>query len=87
LKEPLWREVLCWGAVICFFLFPLTAFSIVVYSTTIGSVGFLDPKELAFFREFVPFEATLATLVFGLAGLNTWDKRNGVIKKEKEKEQ
>jgi hypothetical protein len=84
MKEPRWRTVLCWGAVMCFFSLPLTAFIIVVYGTTIGSVGFLDPKELVFFREFVPFEATLATLVFGLAGLNTWDKRNGIKKEEKE---
>jgi hypothetical protein len=87
MKEPLWREVLCWGAVICFFLLPLIAFVIVVYGVTVGSAGFLSAQELAFFKEFTPFEATLATLVFGLAGLNTWDKRNGVKKEEKEKEQ
>jgi hypothetical protein len=82
MKEPLWRQVLCWGAVICFFLLPLTAFLIVVYGITVGSVGFLSEEEFKFFKEFTPFEATLATLVFGLAGLNTWDKKINGVKKE-----
>jgi hypothetical protein len=63
-------------------MLPLTVFSIAVYSTTIGSVGFLSTEEAKLFQEFTPFEATLATLVFGLAGLNTWDKKINGVKKE-----
>ena len=73
--EPLWRKILCWGAVVCFFLLPLIAFVVVLSSVVAG--GGLTDHEVANFKAFSGYQTTLGALVFGLAGLNTWDKMNG----------
>lgn len=74
--EPLWRKILCWGAVICFFLLPLTAFGLVIYDAFV-SRQFLRPEDISNLKAFGTYQATLTALLFGLAGLNTWDRHNG----------
>jgi hypothetical protein len=74
-KEPLWRGVLCWGAVLSFFALPITAFVVVIASVISG--GGLSTQEVDNIKAFSGYQATLGALVFGLAGLNTWDRRNG----------
>lgn len=76
MNEPLWRKVLCWGAVACFFVMPGTAFALVVYDAfTAGT--FLRAEDIGNLKAFSTYQATLTALLFGLAGLNTWDRRNG----------
>lgn len=74
MQEPLWRQVLCWGAVVSFFVMPSLLFILVFYNA-IRREGFLTPEEIHDFQALSPYQATLAALVVGLAGLNTWDKR------------
>jgi hypothetical protein len=75
MNDPLWRKILCWGAVISFFLLPLVAFVVVVSSVLVGAG--LSDQEVQNFKAFSGYQATLGALVFGLAGLNTWQQRNG----------
>ena len=68
MTEPFWRTVLCWIAVVTFFALPLVVFVLQVFERL------PDPKELEWLGNV--YKADVA-LVFGLAGLNSWDKRNG----------
>jgi hypothetical protein len=80
--EPLWRRVLCWGAIGLFFGLPLMVFFLQIVA--IQSPWFrLEERDLDEFRYLGIFESTLAALVFGLAGLNSWDKKNGNDKHER----
>ena len=73
MKEPLWRQFLCWGAVGLFVLFPLLVFFLRLVSEQLPGFDFDVEK----YRYMIPYFQTLTGLVFGLAGLNSWDKRNG----------
>lgn len=66
--EPRWRIALCWIAVITFFALPLLVFIFQVFARL------PDPKEMEWLGNVYKADAAL---VFGLAGLNSWDKRNG----------
>jgi hypothetical protein len=77
MKEPLWRSFLCWGVVISFFLLPTTAFVVVIFGVCREPTGMLTAEEINSLRAFTGYESTLAALLFGLAGLNTWDRHNG----------
>jgi hypothetical protein len=72
--DPTWRTALCWGAVITFFVLPLVVFVTLFLSFTVPSWTLIK-EELEAFKWVGTYENTLAALVFGLAGLNTWDKR------------
>jgi hypothetical protein len=73
MKEPLWREVLCWGTVITFLSAPLLVFILHVLSDEVPWLHFSEHiKEYGFL---VPFFQTVTALVFGLAGLHSLDKR------------
>jgi len=58
--EPLWKMVLNWGTVIVFFALPIAAFA-----------GWLHPERLEYLREYM---RNITLLVFGLAGLKTWEQ-------------
>jgi hypothetical protein len=73
--EPLWRRVLCWGAIGLFFSLPIVVF--IIQIAAIQSPWLRLEEHLDEFRYLGVFESTLAALVFGLAGLNSWDKKNG----------
>ncbi|HET9374326.1 MAG TPA: hypothetical protein VFO40_05105 [Chthoniobacterales bacterium] len=81
MEEPLWRDVLCWGAVITFFSMPLAAFVLHVVSLE-SHMEFA--KHLSDFKWLGNVYTAVSALVFGLAGLNSWDKRNGSKYKEPE---
>jgi hypothetical protein len=70
--DPLWRKVLTWGAVGIFLTLPLFLFGFHLWS--LGEGERLKVEE---FRYIGIFYTTITTLVFALAGLNSWDKRNG----------
>jgi hypothetical protein len=74
-SEPLWRTTLCWIAVFTFFALPLVLFIYQVFR--------IVPDPLHEFGWVGNVYKADAALVFGLAGLNSWDKRNGVKKEEK----
>jgi hypothetical protein len=66
--EPLWRKALCWGTVIIFLVLPLTIFSARLFgvpniSETVDASKFL-----------LPYFQIITGLIFGLAGLNTFDR-------------
>ena len=85
MKEPSWKLVLCWAAVIFFFLLPIGFFSIHMYALTHpGWVsGPLQDKEEYDFDYVKSLQRDITFLVFGLAGLKTWE----VIKNGNNKEQ
>ena len=75
-QEPLWKTVLYWGTVITFFTLPMLVF--VIHLVLIGWPEALHGNAGAHLGEFkyvFEFHRTLAALVFGLAGLNSWDRR------------
>jgi hypothetical protein len=50
---------------------------LLIFYNAVRSQGFLTSEELEDFKALGPWQATLAALVFGLAGLNSLDRRNG----------
>jgi hypothetical protein len=56
-------------------------FLLIAYNA-VRSEGFMTQAELEDFKVLGPWQGTLALLVFGLAGLNSIDRRNGVVKKD-----
>jgi len=61
-------------------MLPSTAFVLIVIGILREPKGMLTREEIESLRVFTGYEGTLAALVFGLAGLNTWDRRNGMKK-------
>lgn len=69
MAEPRWRIILCWGTVVTFLSLPLLVFTIAVkFPLLIDQI-----REFKFLSDF--FKAITA-LVFGLAGLDSFDKRS-----------
>jgi hypothetical protein len=83
MKEPLWRLILNWGTVISFLTVPLIIMSIQVYANT--HPGWwqwndaLTPEQhQSRFQYLNDFMRNITILVFGLAGLRTWENiKNG----------
>lgn len=96
MREPLWRIVLCWGTVVTFLTLPLVVFVLHIVSDEVTWLHF--SQHVTEYKFMIPFFQTITALVFGLAGLHSWDKRiNGKgrsdgdgeragVTKEKEKE-
>lgn len=84
-QDPLWKTVLNWGAVITFLFLPLLIFSLQLWNWTHpGFFVLADPvrveRNLEYLREFM---RNITILVFGLAGLRTWENiKNGKIKED-----
>jgi hypothetical protein len=70
--EPRWRTVLNWSAVIMFFSMPLVLF--VMHLISIER-GWQVEERWAEFKGLGFVYQTITALVFGLAGLNSWDRR------------
>jgi hypothetical protein len=68
-EEPLWKTVLCWGAVITFLTMPLFLFALHVVSNEVSWLHFRE--HLSEYKYLGTFFQTVTALVFGLAGLNT----------------
>lgn len=80
MKEHLWKTVLNWGTVIFFFLLPISCFIIHLYALT--HQGWLGPpisgEEKYDFSYVQNLQRDITFLVFGLAGLRTWEAiKNG----------
>jgi hypothetical protein len=72
MKEPLWRSVLCWGAVITFLTLPMLIFVLVFISTEFPWPHF--EEHIGHYKFLAPFYQSVTALIFGLAGLNTFDR-------------
>ena len=83
MNEPRWRTVLCWGAVITFLSVPLLVFILHLISDEVSWFHF--SQHLSEYKFMVPFFQSITALVFGLAGLNSWDKRTNMATAEKTK--
>jgi ABC-type Fe3+ transport system permease subunit len=70
MKEPRWRTVLCWGAVLTFFSVPMVGLGILVMADYWPNIR----NHLAEYKFIGPFFQSVTALVFGLAGLNTTEK-------------
>ena len=87
MKDPLWKTVLNWGTVLLFFLVPLFIMSVQLYANTHPGwwqwMENLSPQEHERRFEYLnDFMRNLTILVFGLAGLRTWENlKNGREKK------
>lgn len=73
MNEPKWKTILNWGAVCTFFLLPLSLF---VLQFTIFPDLAQQKADLDYLKAFM---TNITLLVFGLAGLRTWEtiKANG----------
>src|SRR5262245_11356628 len=96
MKEPAWKIVLNWGAVILFLTVPLGIASLQIYINTHRGVWQwveeLTPEQrIQRFQYLYDFMRNLTILVFGLAGLRTWqhvsDMKNGNHKERKQKDE
>jgi hypothetical protein len=75
-KEPLWRIVLNWGTIVTFLTLPLVVFIAQLYART--HPGWLDTSNPEHFKYLLDFQRNLTILVFGLAGLKTYEQvKNG----------
>jgi hypothetical protein len=73
--EPRWRLWLNWAAVIAFFSFPIVFFLLQIIGVQSPWFRFEEHvKEFSWTRDYFK---VICFLVLGLAGLNSWDKRNG----------
>lgn len=83
MKEPLWRTLLCWGAVLAYLTVPLITYILIVVS--IQSPGWNINEHLKDFAGLGQWFQALSALVFGLAGLRSFDRyvdvKNGSKKK------
>jgi hypothetical protein len=79
MKEPRWKTVLNWGTVITFLSLPMVMLSVQLWHWTHPNFfHLLDPNNprIEYLKE---FQRNITILVFGLAGLRTWEsiKANG----------
>jgi hypothetical protein len=86
-REEKWKQFLNWGAIIMFFSMPLLV--LIIQLAALSFPNWLS-QELpqTEFKYLYEFQRALAILVFGLAGLRTWEHvsgngKNGNNKKEK----
>jgi hypothetical protein len=77
-KEPTWKLFLNWGVVVTFLSLPLVLMTIQLYIIAHPDVIPDPTKYRDHFKYLIEFQRNLAILVFGLAGLRTWEQiRNG----------
>lgn len=77
-QDPPWKRALNWGAVITFLTLPMVLLVIQVWNWTHpGFLTLVEGKDphIEYLREFM---RNITILVFGLAGLRTWEQiKNG----------
>jgi hypothetical protein len=74
-KEPRWRTTLCWGSVILYLTIPPIILMIRLLSDHFPDFHWAESLSQAKFM--IPYFTSLTALVFGLAGLNTFDRKMG----------
>jgi hypothetical protein len=82
--EPYWKLALNWGAVITFLTLPLVLMTIQLAILSHPD-WIVDPQRYEKnFSYLADFQRNLAILVFGLAGLRTWEQiKNGKTNHDK----
>ena len=70
-----------WGAVLTFLTLPLTLFSLQLWNWTHPGWIEVAPEKVEHLRKFLSeFMRNVTILVFGLAGLRTWEQvKNGKV--------
>jgi len=85
MREEPWKTFLNWGAVVMFFAMPLIVLCIQLAALTFPNWLSQELPQTEF-KYLYEFQRALAILVFGLAGLRTWEHvsngKNGSNKKE-----
>jgi hypothetical protein len=83
--EPYWKLALNWGAVITFLTLPLVLMTIQLAILSHPN-WITDPQRYEKnFGYLADFQRNLALLVFGLAGLRTWEQlKNGNPREKKQ---
>jgi len=77
-KEPMWKLALNWGVVITFLSLPFVIMTIQLWILTHPDLIANAPSYREHFKYLFEFQRNLAVLVFGLAGLRTWEQiKNG----------
>lgn len=74
-NEPQWRRILNWGCVIAFFAFPVIFFILQILAAEMP--GFHFEEQTKYYTWTRDYFRLIALLVFGMAGLNSWDRHNG----------
>jgi hypothetical protein len=82
--EPMWRKVLCWGSVILYLTLPLLILVVRLLSDHFPEYHWAESLSQAKFM--IPYFTSLTALVFGLAGLSSWDRKNGKPEEKPKKE-
>jgi hypothetical protein len=72
LNEPKWKTFLCWGVVVAYLTVPLITYALVVASIELPD--WHVNEHLKDFAGLGQWFQALTALIFGLAGLNSWDK-------------
>jgi hypothetical protein len=70
MNEPRWRIVLCWGAVFTFFTVPLVGIGLLLLADSVPNIR----NHLSEYKFIGPFFQSVTALVFGLAGLKSFDR-------------
>lgn len=69
--EPRWRQWLCWTAVVMFFAIPILIGTLHVIAI---EFNWKSDDRASEFQGVMPVYQTISALVFGLAGLNSFDR-------------
>jgi len=85
-KDPLWKTVLNWGTVITFFTLPLFIMCVQLYAHTHPGWWTHAEGEQNRFQYLYDFMRNITLLVFGLAGLRTFENLKNGRHQEKEPE-
>jgi hypothetical protein len=74
MREPQWKIVLAWGVVILYLSLPPIILLLRIVSDSLNLHWSKSVDEAKFI---VPYFTSLTAIAVSLAGLNSWDRRNG----------
>jgi hypothetical protein len=72
MREPLWKEILCYGSVITFLTMPLVVLVIAISARLYGWMGV--EEHLKGYKFLGAFYQSVTALTFGLSGLRSLDR-------------
>ena len=72
MNEPRWKTVLCWGAIVAYLTVPLITYALIVIAVEVPE--FHLNEHLKDFAGLGQWFQTLTALIFGLAGLHSFDR-------------
>lgn len=85
MRDPLWKQVLCWGAVTVFLTLPAVIFAFQLFAMThpgwisAEEIKKVAPNDMKYLQD---LQRDVSLIVMGLAGLRAWQstveyKQNG----------